>query len=90
MDGGWDRPAGMRGTASAQGSPPGVAPLVGRRDVLSTFGEALDTSGGSCFFLGFVGEPGVGKTRLLAGLERFGRFFAGQLWDVYGPDRSRV
>jgi cholesterol oxidase len=25
-----------------------------------------------------------------AGLERFGRFFAGQLWDVYGPDRSRV
>ena len=25
-----------------------------------------------------------------AGLERFGRFFAGQLWDVYGPDRSRA
>ena len=25
-----------------------------------------------------------------AGLERFGRFFAGQLWDVYGPDRSHV
>jgi cholesterol oxidase len=25
-----------------------------------------------------------------AGLQRFGRFFAGQLWDVYGPDRSRV
>ena len=25
-----------------------------------------------------------------AALERFGRFFAGQLWDVYGPDRSRV
>jgi cholesterol oxidase len=25
-----------------------------------------------------------------AGMERFGRFFAGQLWDVYGPDRSRV
>ncbi len=25
-----------------------------------------------------------------AGLERFGRFFAGQLWDVYGPQRSRA
>ncbi len=25
-----------------------------------------------------------------AGMERFGRFFAGQLWDVYGPDRSHV
>ena len=24
------------------------------------------------------------------GLERFGRFFAGQLWDVYGPDRSHA
>ena len=21
---------------------------------------------------------------------RFGRFFAGQLWDVYGPDRSHA
>ena len=25
-----------------------------------------------------------------AGVQRFGRFFAGQLWDVYGPDRSHV
>ena len=25
-----------------------------------------------------------------AGLERFGRFFAGQFWDVYGPDRSHA
>jgi cholesterol oxidase len=25
-----------------------------------------------------------------AGTERFGRFFAGQLWDVYGPDRRHV
>jgi cholesterol oxidase len=24
------------------------------------------------------------------GLERFGRFFAGQLWDVYGPDRHHA
>jgi cholesterol oxidase len=24
------------------------------------------------------------------GLERFGRFFAGQLWDVYGPDRGHA
>jgi DNA-binding CsgD family transcriptional regulator len=56
MDGGWDR-------------PPGVAPLVGRRDALRAFGEALDASGGgSCFFLGLVGEPGAGKTRLLGEL----------------------
>jgi cholesterol oxidase len=26
----------------------------------------------------------------VGGMERFGRFFAGQLWDVYGPDRSHV
>jgi hypothetical protein len=26
----------------------------------------------------------------VASLERFGRFFAGQLWDVYGPRRSRA
>jgi cholesterol oxidase len=25
-----------------------------------------------------------------AGTQRFGRFFAGQLWDVYGPDRSHL
>ena len=25
-----------------------------------------------------------------AGIERFGRFFAGQLWDVYGPQRSHA
>ena len=25
-----------------------------------------------------------------AGLERFGRFFAGQLWDVYGPGRGHA
>jgi cholesterol oxidase len=26
----------------------------------------------------------------VATLERFGRFFAGQLWDVYGPQRSHA
>src|SRR5229473_2349041 len=69
MDGGPDRPTGMRGAADAQGSQYGAAPLVGRRDTLLTFGEALDASGqGSCCFLGLVGEPGAGKTRLLSEL----------------------
>ncbi len=69
MDGGADRPAGVRGNAAAQGFPPGVGPLVGRRDALRAFGAALDASGqGDCCFLGLVGEPGAGKTRLLGEL----------------------
>ena len=69
MDGVADRPAGVRGNAAAQGFPPGVGPLVGRGDALRAFGEALDASGtGSCGFLGLVGEPGAGKTRLLGEL----------------------
>ena len=66
MDGGADRPGGARGSVAALGSPHGVAPLVGRHDALRAFGEALDASaGGTCSFLGLVGEPGAGKTRLL-------------------------
>ncbi len=69
MDGGADRPAGSRGNAVARGSPPGAAPLVGRHDALREFGQALDASGdGSRFFLGLVGDPGAGKTRLLGEL----------------------
>jgi len=66
MDGGADRPAEARGVPAAPGSPHGVAPLIGRRDALRAFGTALDTtSSGSPFFLGLVGDPGAGKTRLL-------------------------
>src|ERR1039457_4968032 len=66
MDGGTGWPAGVRGQAIAQGSPPGVAPLVGQRDALRAFGEALDASSdGSRFFLGLVGDPGAGRTRLV-------------------------
>lgn len=44
-------------------------PLVGRRDVLRTFDESLDAASGGAFqFLGVVGEPGAGKTRLLGEL----------------------
>ncbi len=69
MDGGADRPAGVRGNGAAQEFPPGMGPLVGRGDALRAFGEALDASGsGSCCFLGLVGEPGAGKTRLLGEL----------------------
>ena len=69
MDGVADRPAGVRGNAAAQGFPPGMGPLVGRGEALRAFGEALDASGtGSCCFLGLVGEPGAGKTRLLGEL----------------------
>ena len=69
MDGGADRPAGVRGHGAAQGFPPGAGPLVGRGDALRAFRAALDASGtGSCCFLGLVGEPGAGKTRLLGEL----------------------
>lgn len=44
-------------------------PLVGRRDVLGTFGRLLDdVAEGRCRFVGLAGEPGAGKTRLLSEL----------------------
>ena len=44
-------------------------PLVGRRDALRAFEEALAASSAGAFrVLGLVGEPGVGKTRLLGEL----------------------
>jgi DNA-binding CsgD family transcriptional regulator len=50
---------------------PGSPALVGRRDVLRVLREALDEAAGGTFqFLGLVGEPGVGKTRLLGELAR--------------------
>jgi ATP/maltotriose-dependent transcriptional regulator MalT len=69
MDGDAGRPGAVRGNPVAPGSPYAVAPLVGRQDALRAFGEALDESGrGECCFLGLVGEPGAGKTRLLGEL----------------------
>jgi len=69
MDGGAGGPAGVRGEPAAQAFPHGAAPLVGRHEELRAFGEALDASSrGSCCFLGLVGEPGAGKTRLLGEL----------------------
>jgi DNA-binding CsgD family transcriptional regulator len=68
MDGGADRPAAV-GASTAAGSTDGAAPLIGRRDALLAFSEALDaSSAGSFQFLVLVGEPGAGKTRLLSEL----------------------
>ncbi|WP_433462355.1 helix-turn-helix transcriptional regulator [Spirillospora sp. CA-128828] len=48
------------------GASPSSVPLVGRRDVLRVFEEALDATAADAFrFLALVGEPGAGKTRLL-------------------------
>ena len=69
MDGDAGRPAALRGSPAARGSAHAVAPLVGRADALRAFGAALDATGqGDCCFLGLVGEPGAGKTRLLGEL----------------------
>ncbi|WP_157518501.1 helix-turn-helix transcriptional regulator [Herbidospora mongoliensis] len=47
------------------------APLVGRRDVLNDLRGSLDAIvSGQFRLLALVGEPGAGKTRLLAELER--------------------
>ncbi|HEX6470719.1 MAG TPA: AAA family ATPase [Streptosporangiaceae bacterium] len=57
----------MEGRAGS--SPKGTPPLVGRQHALRTFTECLDSAAGGAFqFLGLVGEPGAGKTRLLAEL----------------------
>jgi DNA-binding CsgD family transcriptional regulator/tetratricopeptide (TPR) repeat protein len=69
MDGGADRPAEENVSAAAGRITDGAAPLVGRRDALRSFAEALDASGAGSFqFLALVGEPGAGKTRLLSEL----------------------
>ncbi|MFC4536141.1 helix-turn-helix transcriptional regulator [Sphaerisporangium dianthi] len=48
---------------------PGEAPLVGRRDALKSFSQAVEAAVSRGFqFLAVVGEPGAGKTRLLAEL----------------------
>ncbi|HZB30642.1 MAG TPA: AAA family ATPase [Streptosporangiaceae bacterium] len=50
-------------------SPKGTPPLIGRQHVLQVFDECLTAvARGSFQFLGLVGEPGAGKTRLLAEL----------------------
>src|SRR5690348_10766377 len=47
----------------------GRSPLVGRDGELRTFADAVDAAvGGDFRFLAVVGEPGVGKSRLLAEL----------------------
>jgi DNA-binding CsgD family transcriptional regulator len=59
----------MDGRAGDGMNHPRSAPLVGRRDALADFGRALDaTADGTFQFLGLVGEPGAGKTRLLGEL----------------------
>jgi DNA-binding CsgD family transcriptional regulator/tetratricopeptide (TPR) repeat protein len=69
MDGGADRPAAARITTADGIITDGAAPLIGRRDALRAFDEALDaSSAGSFQFVRLVGDPGAGKTRLLGEL----------------------
>src|SRR3954447_23814512 len=58
----------MDGRASDETNHSRNPPLVGRRDALQTFEQALDAAGGAFQFLGLAGEPGAGKTRLLGEL----------------------
>jgi DNA-binding CsgD family transcriptional regulator len=51
------------------GPPSGSPRLIGRHDALRIVAEALDGAADGTFrFVGLVGEPGAGKTRLLAEL----------------------
>jgi DNA-binding CsgD family transcriptional regulator len=60
--------SGPTGASPAAGRPT-TPPLVGRRDVLDQFTRLLDLVGEGAFRLvGLAGEPGAGKTRLLAEL----------------------
>jgi DNA-binding CsgD family transcriptional regulator/tetratricopeptide (TPR) repeat protein len=68
MGGGAEWPATVIANAAAGRTMDG-APLVGRREALRAFEDALDASGAGSFrFLSLVGEPGAGKTRLLGEL----------------------
>lgn len=69
MDGGANRSAAVRASTAARRISGDATPLVGRRDALRAFEDALDaSSAGSFHFLVLVGEPGAGKTRLLGEL----------------------
>ncbi|OLT36716.1 hypothetical protein BJF79_30785, partial [Actinomadura sp. CNU-125] len=57
-----------RAERDAGAQSPGNAPLVGRRDALAGIGRALDGVQQGFGFLALIGEPGVGKTRLLGEL----------------------
>src|SRR5262245_874507 len=62
-------------------APPGapLPPLVGRAAELAELDYALDRAGGASWFVQIAGEPGIGKSRLLAALgERAG----GRGWQV--------
>ncbi|MFG2000766.1 AAA family ATPase [Spirillospora sp. NPDC048911] len=55
-------------------TPPQPPPLVGRHDVLQVFDQTLDSwRDGGFRHLTLVGEPGMGKTRLLKELQRAAR-----------------
>lgn len=70
MDGAADRPTAVTASTAPRRVTDG-APLVGRRDALLAFSEALDGPGAQAFqFLVLSGEPGAGKTRLLSELTR--------------------
>jgi ATP/maltotriose-dependent transcriptional regulator MalT len=69
MDGGANRSAAVRASAVTGRISGGAAQLVGRREAIRAFEDALDaSSAGSFHFLVLVGEPGAGKTRLLGEL----------------------
>lgn len=69
MDGAADRPTAVPASTAPGRLTSDAAPLVGRSEALRAFSEALDDSGAGSFqFLALVGEPGAGKTRLLAEL----------------------
>ncbi|MFB9839064.1 AAA family ATPase, partial [Actinoallomurus acaciae] len=61
------RASGPTGAPSAAGQRANP-PLVGRREVLAEFGRLLDTIDDRSALVGLSGEPGAGKTRLLAEL----------------------
>jgi DNA-binding CsgD family transcriptional regulator len=69
MDSGGEHPAAVQAIADAEKAAAGHSVLVGRRDTLRLFARALNAAADGAFqFLSLVGEPGVGKTRLLAEL----------------------
>ena len=54
----------------ASGHPPGAPPIIGREAELGQIEEALaDVEAGEQVCISVEGEPGIGKTRLLAELE---------------------
>lgn len=81
-------PAMLRSLPSRFSTPPNLrAPIIGRSEEIERIDALRDQALGTCVLASVVGDPGVGKTRLLAEAAKRA-MEAGDLVEVTGPYES--